>query len=260
MLPGRARACGHQGSLEGPRGVFQLPCPCGEEQAWASSQGPQNCRPGCDAPKLSFIGWRLWTTVETLTVGPAPTALLALRAREGPAHGRAAPCPRVALCRQPPRSPPLPPAPGGWVPCLRPDHPDRGPVHRRPDRLLLSPKRDEPSDAQNSDALSTSSDLLDLLLREDLCSAAGSALSRSGASATSDSLGSSSLGCDVSRSGTGTSATGAPESRGSGRVSGCWVSGASGRFSHEAPGRPRRPPCSGDPAPRAPQATCAQGV
>ncbi|XP_015999746.2 period circadian protein homolog 2 isoform X2 [Rousettus aegyptiacus] len=64
------------------------------------------------------------------------------------------------------------------------------------------PTRDEPSDAQNSDALSTSSDLLDLLLREDLCSAAGSALSRSGASATSDSLGSSSLGCDVSRSGT----------------------------------------------------------
>ncbi|XP_023378696.1 period circadian protein homolog 2 [Pteropus vampyrus] len=70
------------------------------------------------------------------------------------------------------------------------------------------PTRDEPSDAQNSDALSTSSDLFDLLLREDLCSAAGSALSRSGASATSDSLGSSSLGCDVSRSGTGSSDTG----------------------------------------------------
>ncbi|ELK14383.1 Period circadian protein like protein 2 [Pteropus alecto] len=69
-------------------------------------------------------------------------------------------------------------------------------------------QRDEPSDAQNSDALSTSSDLFDLLLREDLCSAAGSALSRSGASATSDSLGSSSLGCDVSRSGTGSSDTG----------------------------------------------------
>ncbi|ELK32645.1 Period circadian protein like protein 2 [Myotis davidii] len=66
-----------------------------------------------------------------------------------------------------------------------------------------APTQDEPSDAQNSDALSTSSDLLDLLLREDLCSAAGSALSGSGASATSDSLGSSSLGCDASRIGTG---------------------------------------------------------
>ncbi|XP_036175010.1 period circadian protein homolog 2 isoform X9 [Myotis myotis] len=70
-----------------------------------------------------------------------------------------------------------------------------------------APTQDEPSDAQNSDALSTSSDLLDLLLREDLCSAAGSALSGSGASATSDSLGSSSLGCDASRIGTGSSNT-----------------------------------------------------
>ncbi|XP_027996534.2 period circadian protein homolog 2 [Eptesicus fuscus] len=70
-----------------------------------------------------------------------------------------------------------------------------------------APTKVEPSDAQNSDALSTSSDLLDLLLREDLCSAAGSALSGSGASATSDSLGSSSLGCDASRIGTGSSNT-----------------------------------------------------
>lgn len=69
--------------------------------------------------------------------------------------------------------------------------------------FLLSLKCNEPSDTQNSDAISTSSDLLNLLLGEDLCSATGSALSRSGASATSDSLGSSSLGCDVSRSGAG---------------------------------------------------------
>uniref|UniRef100_A0A250Y7J5 Period circadian protein homolog 2 n=1 Tax=Castor canadensis TaxID=51338 RepID=A0A250Y7J5_CASCN len=69
------------------------------------------------------------------------------------------------------------------------------------------PTCNEPSDTQNSDALSTSSDLLNLLLNEDLCSATGSALSGSGASATSDSLGSSSLGCDVSRSGAGSSDT-----------------------------------------------------
>ncbi|KAM6152756.1 period circadian protein homolog 2 [Erethizon dorsatum] len=69
------------------------------------------------------------------------------------------------------------------------------------------PTEDKPSDAQNSDALSTSSDLLNLLLSEDLCSATGSALSGSGASAASDSLGSSSLGCDASRSGAGSSDT-----------------------------------------------------
>lgn len=69
------------------------------------------------------------------------------------------------------------------------------------------PTCSEPSDTQNSDAISTSSDLLNLLLGEDLCSATGSALSRSGASATSDSLGSSSLGCDTSRSGAGSSDT-----------------------------------------------------
>ncbi|KAM8790358.1 period circadian protein homolog 2 [Rhynchonycteris naso] len=67
--------------------------------------------------------------------------------------------------------------------------------------------RHEPSDSQNSDAFSMSSDLLDLLLREDLCSAEGSALSGSGASATSHSLGSSSLGCGASPSGTGSSNT-----------------------------------------------------
>lgn len=66
--------------------------------------------------------------------------------------------------------------------------------------FFLSLKCNEPSDTQNSDAISTSSDLLNLLLGEDLCSATGSALSRSGASATSDSLGSSSLGCDASQS------------------------------------------------------------
>ncbi|XP_023577846.1 period circadian protein homolog 2 isoform X2 [Octodon degus] len=69
------------------------------------------------------------------------------------------------------------------------------------------PTQDEPSDTQNSDAFSTSSDLLNLLLNEDLCSATGSALSGSGASATSDSLGSSSLGCEVSQSGPGSSDT-----------------------------------------------------
>nr|XP_025744574.1 period circadian protein homolog 2 [Callorhinus ursinus] len=70
-----------------------------------------------------------------------------------------------------------------------------------------SPIREEPTDARNSDALSTSSGLLDLLLHEDLCSATGSAPSGSGASATSDFLGSASLGCDTSRSGTGSSDT-----------------------------------------------------
>ncbi|XP_077011666.1 period circadian protein homolog 2 [Tamandua tetradactyla] len=69
------------------------------------------------------------------------------------------------------------------------------------------PPLSQPADAHHSDALSTSSDLLDLLLNEDLCSAAGSALSGSGASAASDSVGSGSLGCDATRSGTGSSDT-----------------------------------------------------
>uniref|UniRef100_A0A2I3GYU1 Period circadian protein homolog 2 n=1 Tax=Nomascus leucogenys TaxID=61853 RepID=A0A2I3GYU1_NOMLE len=59
--------------------------------------------------------------------------------------------------------------------------------------------RDEPSDTQNSDALSTSSGLLDLLLNEDLCSASGSA--------ASECLGSGSLGCDASPRGAGSSDT-----------------------------------------------------
>ena len=66
-----------------------------------------------------------------------------------------------------------------------------------------SPKRAEPADAPNSDALSSSSGFLHLLLHGDLCSATGSALSGSQASATSCSLGSGSLGCDASRSGPG---------------------------------------------------------
>lgn len=66
-----------------------------------------------------------------------------------------------------------------------------------------SPKRAEPADAPNSDALSSSSGFLHLLLHGDLCSATGSALSGSRASATSCSLGSGSLGCDASRSGPG---------------------------------------------------------
>ncbi|XP_012328905.2 period circadian protein homolog 2 isoform X2 [Aotus nancymaae] len=70
----------------------------------------------------------------------------------------------------------------------------------KPDQQPKAPlTRDEPSDAQNSDALSTSSGLLNLLLNEDLCSASGSA--------ASESLGSGSLGCDVSPSGAGSSDT-----------------------------------------------------
>ncbi|XP_061062308.1 period circadian protein homolog 2 [Eubalaena glacialis] len=75
---------------------------------------------------------------------------------------------------------------------------------RRPE---APPTCDKPKDAQSSDALSASSGLLRLLLHEDLCSAAGSAPSGSGASATSCSLGSGSLGCDASRSGAGSSNT-----------------------------------------------------
>lgn len=69
------------------------------------------------------------------------------------------------------------------------------------------PTHAEPADAPNSDALSSSSGLLHLLLHGDLCSATGSALSGSRASATSCSLGSGSLGCDASRSGPGSSDT-----------------------------------------------------
>ncbi|XP_025786423.1 period circadian protein homolog 2 [Puma concolor] len=72
------------------------------------------------------------------------------------------------------------------------------------EKKVSPPTREEPTGAPNSDALSTSSGLLDLLLHEDLCSATGSALSGSGAS---DSLGSSSLGCDTSGSGAGSSDT-----------------------------------------------------
>ncbi|KAL4688369.1 hypothetical protein H8959_004621 [Pygathrix nigripes] len=68
------------------------------------------------------------------------------------------------------------------------------------DQQLKAPlSRDEPSDTQNSDALSTSSGLLNLLLNEDLCSASGSA--------ASESLGSGSLGCDTSPSRAGSSDT-----------------------------------------------------
>ncbi|XP_023596618.1 period circadian protein homolog 2 [Trichechus manatus latirostris] len=84
---------------------------------------------------------------------------------------------------------------------------DAKPATSQDHPLKARPTLHEPSEAQHSDALSTSSDLLDLLLNEDLCSATGSALSGSGASATSDSLGSRSLGCTVSRSGTGSSDT-----------------------------------------------------
>ncbi|XP_055257744.1 period circadian protein homolog 2 isoform X2 [Moschus berezovskii] len=66
---------------------------------------------------------------------------------------------------------------------------------------------EEPADAPNSDALSSPSGLLHLLLHGDLCSATGSALSGSRASATSCSLASGSLGCDESRSGPDSSNT-----------------------------------------------------
>nr|XP_017531901.2 period circadian protein homolog 2 isoform X3 [Manis javanica] len=81
--------------------------------------------------------------------------------------------------------------------------PDCKPATSRDQQLEAPPTHGEPANTQNSDALSASSGLLDLLLHGDLCSATGSALSGSGASATSDSLGSSALGCDAPRSGTG---------------------------------------------------------
>lgn len=58
-------------------------------------------------------------------------------------------------------------------------------------------------DAQNSDAISVSSDLLDILLQEDACSGTGSASSGSGVSAAAESLGSGSNGCSLSGSRTG---------------------------------------------------------
>uniref|UniRef100_A0A8D0GD46 Period circadian protein homolog 2 n=1 Tax=Sphenodon punctatus TaxID=8508 RepID=A0A8D0GD46_SPHPU len=64
-----------------------------------------------------------------------------------------------------------------------------------------------PMEVQNSDALSMSSDFLDILFQEDACSGTGSASSGSGVSATTKSLGSGSNGCDMSASGTGSSET-----------------------------------------------------
>lgn len=58
-------------------------------------------------------------------------------------------------------------------------------------------------DARNSDALSMSSVLLDILLQEDACSGTGSASSGSGVSAAAESLGSGSNGCGMSGSRTG---------------------------------------------------------
>uniref|UniRef100_A0A8C0IGY7 Period circadian protein homolog 2 n=1 Tax=Bubo bubo TaxID=30461 RepID=A0A8C0IGY7_BUBBB len=66
---------------------------------------------------------------------------------------------------------------------------------------------ESPMDAQNSDALSMSSVLLDILLQEDACSGTGSASSGSGVSAAAESLGSGSNGCGMSGSGTGSSET-----------------------------------------------------
>lgn len=58
-------------------------------------------------------------------------------------------------------------------------------------------------EAQNSDAFSVSSELLDILLQDDACSGTGSASSGSGVSAAAESLGSGSNGCSISGSGTG---------------------------------------------------------
>ncbi|XP_051482054.1 period circadian protein homolog 2 isoform X2 [Apus apus] len=66
---------------------------------------------------------------------------------------------------------------------------------------------ESPMDAQNSDALSMSSVLLDILLQEDACSGTGSASSGSGVSAAAESLGSGSNGCGMSGSRTGSSET-----------------------------------------------------
>ncbi|XP_074859899.1 period circadian protein homolog 2 [Carettochelys insculpta] len=62
---------------------------------------------------------------------------------------------------------------------------------------------DSPMEAQNSDALSLSSDLLGIFLQEDACSGTGSASSGSGVSAAAESLGSGSNGCGMSESRTG---------------------------------------------------------
>ncbi|XP_024077382.1 period circadian protein homolog 2 isoform X2 [Terrapene carolina triunguis] len=66
---------------------------------------------------------------------------------------------------------------------------------------------DSPVEAQNSDSLSMSSDLLDILLQEDTYSGTGSASSGSGVSAAAESLGSGSNGCGMSGSRTGSSET-----------------------------------------------------
>ncbi|XP_038271231.1 period circadian protein homolog 2 isoform X2 [Dermochelys coriacea] len=66
---------------------------------------------------------------------------------------------------------------------------------------------DSPMGAQNSDALSMSSDLLHILLQEDTCSGTGSASSGSGVSAAAESLGSGSNGCGMTESRTGSSET-----------------------------------------------------
>uniref|UniRef100_A0A672U6Z6 Period circadian protein homolog 2 n=1 Tax=Strigops habroptila TaxID=2489341 RepID=A0A672U6Z6_STRHB len=66
---------------------------------------------------------------------------------------------------------------------------------------------ESPMDAQNSDELSMSSVLLDILLQEDACSGTGSASSGSAVSAAAESLGSGSNGCGMSGSRTGSSET-----------------------------------------------------
>ncbi|XP_028338958.1 period circadian protein homolog 2 isoform X2 [Physeter macrocephalus] len=98
-------------------------------------------------------------------------------------------------------------APEGGSAAAGPTGPHRKPGSSWARQPEAPPPCDKPKDAQSSDALSTSSGPLRLLLHEDLCLATGSAPSGSGASATSCSLGPGSLGCDASRSGAGGGST-----------------------------------------------------
>ncbi|XP_053511218.1 period circadian protein homolog 2 isoform X2 [Artibeus jamaicensis] len=173
------------------------PCPCPR-----ADHGPPVSRVATPATPLSATGPSGRASPPLFqSRGSSPLQLNLLQLEEAPegspgaagASGTAGPD-----CKpSPSRDWPLTAAPTTRIPC-RALAAAGGPA---------APTHEEPSDAQNSDGLSTASDLLDLLLREDLCSAEESALSRSGASATSDSLGSSSLGYGVSRSGAGSSST-----------------------------------------------------
>ncbi|KAM5326879.1 period circadian protein homolog 2 isoform 2-T2 [Glossophaga mutica] len=183
-----------QPEFPGRTSPHKQPCPCPRAE-----RGPPVSRVATPATPLSATGPSGRASPPLFqSRGSSPLQLNLLQLEEAPegstgAAGAAGPdCTPGTSWDWPPAAPPT-----ARIPCRAPSAAG-GPA---------APTLGEPSNAQNSDALSTSSDLLDLLLREDLCSAEGSALSRSGASATSDSLGSSSLGCGASRSGTGSSNT-----------------------------------------------------